>query len=248
MARDHGGRYLQYREHRWAGLGLELARWQGGPATEGVCHEAEHLLLITLGGTTERTETRIDDGHRYSGADFPGAVSFIPAGRRREARHGTGVLDYVTIRLPAPRTASSTRASPTTRTRWSAAPAAPLLQPRPSAPTAAGQPHGPPPPCGGRAHRGPPGRRPAPRAARGAGRMDRHHFGRAFKQATGRPPHRYVTEQRVTRATELLAGSDLPIADIAHQVGMSSQSHLTTVFRRFVGDTPHAYRRARRAR
>lgn len=76
--------------------------------------------------------------------------------------------------------------------------------------------------------------------------MDRHHFGRAFRHATGLPPHQYVTEQRIAKATELLAGSDLPIADIAHAVGMSSQSHLTTVFRKLVGDTPAAYRRARR--
>jgi AraC family transcriptional regulator len=78
--------------------------------------------------------------------------------------------------------------------------------------------------------------------------MDRHHFGKAFKAATGLPPHRYVMEQRVARATELLAGSDLPIAEIAHVVGMSSQSHLTNVFRRLVGDTPHSYRRARSSR
>ena len=76
--------------------------------------------------------------------------------------------------------------------------------------------------------------------------VDRHHFSRAFKKATGVPPHRYVMERRVERATELLTRSELPIAQIAHDVGMSSQSHLTTVFRRVVGDTPLGYRKARR--
>jgi AraC family transcriptional regulator len=74
----------------------------------------------------------------------------------------------------------------------------------------------------------------------------RHHFSREFKKATGVPPHRFVMERRVERATELLARSDLPIARIAHDVGMSSQSHLTTVFRRMVGDTPLGYRKARK--
>jgi AraC family transcriptional regulator len=77
--------------------------------------------------------------------------------------------------------------------------------------------------------------------------VDRHYFSRAFKKATGVPPHRYVMERRVERATELLTRSELPIAQIAHDVGMSSQSHLTTVFRRMVGDTPLGYRKARRS-
>ncbi|MGC7103185.1 helix-turn-helix domain-containing protein, partial [Amycolatopsis lurida] len=76
--------------------------------------------------------------------------------------------------------------------------------------------------------------------------LERHQFGRAFKQATGRSPHQYVLQRRIERAAELLTRSDLPITEIAHTVGMSSQSHLTTVFRKIVGETPHAYRQARR--
>ncbi|MFD0855387.1 AraC family transcriptional regulator [Actinomadura adrarensis] len=34
------------------------------------------------------------------------------------------------------------------------------------------------------------------------------------------------------------------MADIAYRVGLSSQSHLTTAFRRVYGTTPDAYRRA----
>jgi AraC family transcriptional regulator len=76
--------------------------------------------------------------------------------------------------------------------------------------------------------------------------MDRSRFCRAFKRATGRPPHSYVLEQRVQRASELLAGSRRPIAEVALAVGFSSQSHLTTAFRKITGATPHAYRLARR--
>jgi len=64
----------------------------------------------------------------------------------------------------------------------------------------------------------------------------------AFKQATGRPPHRYLLEQRVERAKVLLADPNQVITQIALDVGFSSQSHLTSVFRRVTGLTPNAYR------
>jgi AraC family transcriptional regulator len=65
----------------------------------------------------------------------------------------------------------------------------------------------------------------------------------AFKQATGRPPHRFLLEQRVERAKALLADPKQIITQIALDVGFSSQSHLTTVFRQLTGLTPNAYRK-----
>ena len=70
------------------------------------------------------------------------------------------------------------------------------------------------------------------------------HFARAFRAATGRGPYAYVLEQRVARAQGLLLGSRLPLAEIAHTVGFSSQSHFTSVFRKLTGLTPNAYRSA----
>jgi AraC family transcriptional regulator len=69
-----------------------------------------------------------------------------------------------------------------------------------------------------------------------------HHFGAAFKAATGTPPHRFVVERRVQRARTLLAGRDT-IAGIAHAVGFAGQSHLTLHFRRVTGVTPARFRR-----
>jgi AraC family transcriptional regulator len=40
----------------------------------------------------------------------------------------------------------------------------------------------------------------------------------------------------------MLKGTDLAIADIALQVGFSSQSHLTQHFKRFTGVTPKQVR------
>ncbi len=70
-----------------------------------------------------------------------------------------------------------------------------------------------------------------------------HHFGDAFKAATGKSPHRYVIERRLSRARELLRETDRSISDIAYAVGFSSQSHFTANFRRVVGFTPNRFRR-----
>lgn len=78
---------------------------------------------------------------------------------------------------------------------------------------------------------------------------DRTRFSRAFKAATGVNPHRFVLQRRLERAARLLrSAGEPPIAEVADQVGMSSQSHLTTAFRREYATTPHAYRAGHRAR
>lgn len=66
---------------------------------------------------------------------------------------------------------------------------------------------------------------------------------RAFRAAVGQSPHRYVVSRRVEHARRLLAGTKMPIADIALAAGFSSQSHLSNWFRRIVGVSPAAYRK-----
>jgi AraC family transcriptional regulator len=68
------------------------------------------------------------------------------------------------------------------------------------------------------------------------------YFASLFKKAMGISPHQYVIQQRVKRAKEMLKRTDLAIADIALQVGFSSQSHLTQHFKRFIGKTPKQIR------
>jgi len=53
-----------------------------------------------------------------------------------------------------------------------------------------------------------------------------------------------VLRQRVDRARQLLADSNLPISEVALRTGFCSQSHLSDVFRRTVGETPASFRRA----
>ncbi|HZW29863.1 MAG TPA: AraC family transcriptional regulator [Isosphaeraceae bacterium] len=69
-----------------------------------------------------------------------------------------------------------------------------------------------------------------------------NYFLSAFRRATGKTPHRYLIERRVARACELLRNPHRSIVDVSLAVGFSSQSHLTTVFRRFLKTTPAAYR------
>jgi AraC family transcriptional regulator len=61
--------------------------------------------------------------------------------------------------------------------------------------------------------------------------------------ATGLPPHQYVIARRVERARQLLqAGTDLPLAEVAVEVGFSDQSQLSRHFKRLVGATPRQFR------
>ena len=59
---------------------------------------------------------------------------------------------------------------------------------------------------------------------------------------TGISPHQYILKCKIERAKELLKNPLLSIADISYSLSFSSQSHFTTVFRRFTGITPNTYR------
>lgn len=76
--------------------------------------------------------------------------------------------------------------------------------------------------------------------------MSPFHFARAFKAATGLPPHRYVLQCRVQRAQALLVETHQSVTEIAHACGFSSSQHLAKVFRQHVGATPSGYRGGRR--
>lgn len=62
-------------------------------------------------------------------------------------------------------------------------------------------------------------------------------FSRLFKKTVGASPYRYLQRKRIERAIDLMRGPD-SLAQIAQDVGFSSQSHFTEVFRAITGTTP----------
>lgn len=64
------------------------------------------------------------------------------------------------------------------------------------------------------------------------------HFARAFRQAFGVPPHRYLLTRRVERAAALLRETDASITDIAFQTGWSSLGSFSRTVRDITGKTP----------
>jgi AraC-like DNA-binding protein len=72
------------------------------------------------------------------------------------------------------------------------------------------------------------------------------HFCRAFKQTFGVSAHAYIMRRRIEFAQGAMLKTQLPLSEIALSCGLSDQSHFTRTFRRIVGETPNAWRRARR--
>jgi AraC family transcriptional regulator len=71
------------------------------------------------------------------------------------------------------------------------------------------------------------------------------HFSRVFRDSFGCSPLEYVTRRRMERAQGLMLSTDAPLSQIALDCGLTDQAHFSRLFRRFVGETPRSWRRAR---
>jgi AraC-like DNA-binding protein len=67
-----------------------------------------------------------------------------------------------------------------------------------------------------------------------------------FREELDASPHAWLLEHRLGKASEWLASTAAPIADIALRAGFSEQSALTRALRKATGMTPAAYRRQHR--
>lgn len=72
--------------------------------------------------------------------------------------------------------------------------------------------------------------------------MSSYNFCRWFKKSMGISTHQYIIQCRIKRAKFLLAYTNLPIVEIALNIGCSSQTNFTVLFRKHMGITPKAYR------
>lgn len=81
--------------------------------------------------------------------------------------------------------------------------------------------------------------------ARAAG-CSRARLFRIFQQAAGMTPNDYLQRLRVSRAGELLSHTTRPVTEIAISCGFSSSQYFSSVFRKYTGQTPSAFRAAAR--
>lgn len=72
--------------------------------------------------------------------------------------------------------------------------------------------------------------------------LDYAHLSHLFSTTENLTIEKFWIMQRVERAKELLSYDELPISDIARQLGYSSAAYLTNQFKTITGLTPAAYR------
>lgn len=74
------------------------------------------------------------------------------------------------------------------------------------------------------------------------GQVSRAAFARHFAELVGRPPMAYLTEWRMTLASELLAEPGATVASVAGQVGYADGFGFSDAFKRIRGIAPSTYR------
>ena len=67
------------------------------------------------------------------------------------------------------------------------------------------------------------------------------HFHNCFKSATGKTLHKYVEEQRIKKAANLLVTTNNTLTKIAYECGFSSQSYFSYAFKREMKIPPREY-------
>ena len=73
--------------------------------------------------------------------------------------------------------------------------------------------------------------------------ISQYHFCDLFKQSMGIAPYKYVLQQRVERAKQLLKKEpEKAIVEIALECGFANQTHFHKHFRKHTGMTPKTYR------
>jgi AraC family transcriptional regulator len=69
-----------------------------------------------------------------------------------------------------------------------------------------------------------------------------YYFCELFTRSMGISPYKYVLQQRVERAKQLLKDKEKAISDVALECGFANQTHLNRHFRKFTDMTPKTYR------
>lgn len=68
------------------------------------------------------------------------------------------------------------------------------------------------------------------------------HLARTFKLATGWQIHKYIAEERLRTAKQMLADGALTCEEVSARLGFKSPAYFSTAFRRMTGKSPSEYR------
>ena len=79
------------------------------------------------------------------------------------------------------------------------------------------------------------------------GELGLSQFARAFRDSSGKPPHRFLVELRIERARELLETTLMPVTEVGFKCGFGQPQHFATMFRKLMGVSPRAWRKLRRS-
>lgn len=74
--------------------------------------------------------------------------------------------------------------------------------------------------------------------------MSSDHMGRQFKQIFGKSPIEALIESRIARAQNLLAGTEMSVAEIAEEVGYENVHYFSRQFKEKNGKSPLSYRKS----
>ena len=97
-ARINGGVATFKTERSWSGGRLygAVKRWRGANA-ELLHRRRQHTLILTLGGTTDLTGTKISGSPHYEGRDRPGCVTFVPSGAERRGWYRNADMSFLVL-------------------------------------------------------------------------------------------------------------------------------------------------------
>ena len=70
------------------------------------------------------------------------------------------------------------------------------------------------------------------------------HLSQMFYKKTGTKLSRYINEERLENAKQLLKTTDMNIKQIAYSCGYSESSYFIRIFRKLTGTTPNKYRKS----
>ena len=73
--------------------------------------------------------------------------------------------------------------------------------------------------------------------------INRIYFGKIFKESLGKSPQQFILEYKMTKATELLKLTQLPIKEVGIAIGYENQFHFSRAFKKIYGVSPSQWKK-----